>query len=133
MLENCAIDKIGVSVANYSKSLSFFKNILGLEPIWESEEDKNAAFRVQYNLLIIQEDPKQVSPGGLRLYFTIPNISQLRERLIEAGVMCSIIQDFGDFKIVDFSDIDGNRFALLEPSKDYIPQMEEFLQRKITL
>lgn len=59
------------SVITAKVSLSF-KNILGgLELVWESEEDKNADFKVGFNLLIIQESPKDVLSGGLRLYFTI--------------------------------------------------------------
>lgn len=133
MLSNRAIDKIGVIVSNYGRSLSFFKDTLRLDSIWESGNDKNAAFKVGFNLLVIQESPEEVSSGGVILYFTITDISQLREMLVDAGVACTQVRDFGDFKLVEFFDPDGNRFGLLEPSRDYTPTMEEYLGRKISL
>jgi catechol 2,3-dioxygenase-like lactoylglutathione lyase family enzyme len=53
MIRNKSIDKIGIFVSNYSRSLCFYKNKLGLEPVWESEDDKNVAFKGEFNLIII--------------------------------------------------------------------------------
>ena len=131
MLTNKSIDKIGIFVSDFNRSLFFFKNILMLNPIWESKESKNAGFRAGFNLLIMQEDVSQTSSGGIRIYFTVNEISLIRNKMLEANILCSSIKDFGDFKLMDFSDYDGNKFGLMEPSKNYIPTLEQFLRRKI--
>ena len=133
MLGNSSIDKIGVFVSNYKKALIFYKDILKLKAVWESEEGKNAGFRVGSNLLIIQEDKKQVKSGGPRLYFTVRDIERVRQKLVKKQVDCSQVKDYGDFKLVNFADEDENRFGLMEPVEAYIPIVEEYLNRKLSI
>ena len=130
---NNPIDKIGIFVSNYKNALAFYKGLLKLPVVWEGDEGLNAGFRVGNNLLIIQEDESQVKPGGIRLYFTVSNIESLREELIKNKIACGEVQDCGDFKLINFSDKDGNRFGLMQPLEHYIPLLQEYLGRKIFL
>jgi hypothetical protein len=132
-LTNNSIDKISVFVSNYKSALAFYKGLLKLPVVWEGEESRNAGFRVGANLLIIQEDRSQVKPGGIRLYFTVSNIEILSEELVKDKIACTEIKNYGDFKLVDFTDEDGNRLGLMEPLEHYIPVVEEYLGRKISL
>jgi catechol 2,3-dioxygenase-like lactoylglutathione lyase family enzyme len=130
-LRSAFIDKIGLFVKDYSRSVLFYKNNLELIPVWESEADSNAAFRVGHNLLIIQASPDKVQPGGARLYFTVVDARGLRDELIGKGVACDAAQDLGFGVFVDFTDPDGNRLALFQPSPAYLPEMEKYLGRKV--
>jgi predicted enzyme related to lactoylglutathione lyase len=132
-LKNTAIDKIGVFVSNYKNALAFYKELLKLHVVWESEEGKNAGFRVGANLIIIQESGKEVKPGGIRVYFTVGNIESLRDEMIKNHITCSELLCLDDFKLLNFTDEDGNRFGLMEPSQHYIPLLEEYLDRKLLL
>jgi catechol 2,3-dioxygenase-like lactoylglutathione lyase family enzyme len=133
MLGQATIDQIAVFVTSYAGSLAFYKEILGLRPVWESPADGNAGFRVGFTLLILQEAPDQVGAGGVRVYFTVAGIAAARERLLDAGVECSPVHDLGDFTIVNFADPDGNRLALFEPALHYLPVLAEYLDREIAL
>ena len=133
MLRDRSVHKIAAYVTDYRTSLSFYKDILGFEVVWESSEDRNAGFRIGTNLLIIQESVQKASGGGFILYFTVPAIDDTRKGLADRGVICSDIYEADEFRITEFKDPDGNQLGLFCPEESYIPQVEEWLGRRISL
>jgi predicted enzyme related to lactoylglutathione lyase len=126
-LRDAHVHKIGLFVKNFERALLFYKNNLGLVPVWVSPEGKNAGFRTGGCTLIVQEDPAQSVAGGARLYFSVLDARGQRDQLVRAGVSCEPARNLGFGVFVEFSDPDGNRFALFQPSADYLPQMENYL------
>jgi catechol 2,3-dioxygenase-like lactoylglutathione lyase family enzyme len=133
MLRDRSVHKIAAYVSDYHTSLSFYRDILGSEVVWESSEDRNAGFRIGTNLLIIQESTQKATGGGFILYFTVPAIENICKDLADNGVTCSDIYESDEFRITEFKDPDGNRLGLFEPVESYIPKVEEWLGRRISL
>lgn len=126
-----SIDKLGAFISDYNRSLNFYKTVLQLPTVWESEEDGNFAFRVAHNLLILQVAPERVGTGGFTLYVTSTTLDADRERLISAGISCDPANDLGDFRLVTFEDPDRNRLALMEPQAHYLEELESYLGRPV--
>ena len=131
MLSNAMPDKFSVYVSDLQRSLHFYRDLLGLRQLWYSAELINAGLRAGNNVLIIEQDPERVANGGFCPHFTVQDVHQLRDTLLEAGIACSEIEDYGMFYHVTLTDPDGQMIGLLEPQPHYLPRMEEFVGRQI--
>lgn len=118
------IDKVGIFTSDFEKSVTFYRDVLRLEPAWINDDKKDAGFNAGHFILVIRENPREASAGGARLYFTVDRISYLRDRLFEAKVPVASIEETEMGRMVDFSDPDGNRLGLFRPSAQYTPQFE---------
>lgn len=124
MLKETRIDQVGVFVSDFDSSLKFYRDLLKLEPIGIDKNEKWAQFFTGTFIMVLKEHPRAVSSGGIRLYFTVNRISSLRTRLFDAGVPVSAITENRAGKTVDFSDPDGNRLGLFEPSEEYVKSID---------
>jgi catechol 2,3-dioxygenase-like lactoylglutathione lyase family enzyme len=131
MLSDSMPDKFSIFVSDLDRSLHFYRDLLGLRQLWFSEELNNAGLRAGNNVLIIEQNPERVSNGGFRPHFTVPDVTKIRDALLEAGIGCSEVEDYGMFHHVTLSDPDGQMIGLLQPQPHYLPRMEEFVGRKI--
>ncbi len=118
MLRNNPVELIGINVSNFETSLIFYRDTLGLEAAWINDEKSTAAFNAGNLYLLIRENPREASSGGARIYFTVERIRSMRSRLHDSGVSVSALINDAQGESFDFSDPDGNRLGLFEPSKD---------------
>ena len=132
MLANARIHRIGLTVSSYPQAMRFYTRMLGLVPVWDNPAEKNAGFRVDRTLLVVHEGKSSGASGGIRIYFTVFDISKELDELRESGVACTAIRDYPDYQVVEFSDPDGNRLAIMQNKSTYQPVLESQLGRKLT-
>jgi catechol 2,3-dioxygenase-like lactoylglutathione lyase family enzyme len=131
MLGHTQIDKIGLYVTDYHRSLIFYRDALNLHVAWENEAEGHAGFQVGHNLLVIQHDADRADEGGARIYFTIDDLEDLQQKVRAAGINASDVHEYDGFRTVDFTDPDGNRLGLFEPTEAYATQIAGYMERHV--
>lgn len=124
MLKDTRIDQAALFISDFDEAVRFYRDLLKLELIGMDKNLKWAQFFTGTFILVVKEHPRAVSSGGIRLYFTVNRIGSVRTKLFDAGVPVSAITENKSGKTVDFSDANGNRLGLFEPSEDYVKSIE---------
>lgn len=120
------INEVMLYVKDFAKSLEFWTQVLGFKIVEESdlpegykkialkEEDADQTALVLFDRKFIEKYSKEVLDNFPSIMFETRDLEALRERLLERSLHVGEIVDMGPFKVTNFSDFEGNYFAVKE-------------------
>jgi glyoxylase I family protein len=112
------LDHVSLNVSDRSRSIGWYRDVLGLEQRKEPTEDAEPAFMGEFGACVALFQAENRSPErlpesvGLRhVAFTVDSLEQVQERLREHGVDFRF-EDHGNAHSVYFRDPDGHTIEL---------------------
>ncbi len=117
------IDYSIVFVSNMSRSVAFYRDVVGLPlkfetPEWTEFDTFGATLALHRGEEGSAGDAN--APGTCRTGFTVPDIDAFHTRMLEHGVTCieEPVASFGA-KLAQYEDPDGMRFGVSEERKEH--------------
>lgn len=113
------IDTIVVKVQNLMHHVDWYHQNFGIEPSWLDEDSQMATFPIgEHNSLTLmqlrKDEIKQSGSNTIFPVFSVEDVNELHQRLLNNSVKVESIVDAGYIKFFGCYDLDGNRFELCE-------------------
>ncbi|AJD92873.1 hypothetical protein JMA_35560 [Jeotgalibacillus malaysiensis] len=116
------IGQIGVTVKDLKRAAAFYKETLGLQQLFETENMSFFECEGVRLMLTLPENESFDHPGSV-IYFNVPDIEEAYQRLKDQGVSLldqpHVVAKMGDTEtwMTFFKDTEGNTHALMSEVK----------------
>lgn len=107
------IDTVFLNVKDFEGAIKWYSEVLGFTVRWVQEEGGYAALEIGETPLTLVRATEEFKPVEEAFFnFFVPDLNDAYKHLKSYDVEVSEIEDYGDVKVFNFKDPDGNALSV---------------------